>query len=106
MQPLENTLVSRLTPARWRHSAFGMKFILTFGVGALAVKGVQTIERLYGMVWIYPALGCVSVALVITIGVLIFRIGLAFGFKSAEHPTIKMFPDTIQGLPAGLPSFL
>ena len=76
MQPLENTLVSRLTPARWRHSAFGMKFILTFGVGALAVKGVQTIERLYGMVWIYPALGCVSVALVITIGVLIFRIGL------------------------------
>ena len=76
MQPLENTLVSQLTPARWRHSAFGMKFILTFGVGAVAVKGVQAIESLYGMIWVYPALGCVSVALVITIGVLIFRIGL------------------------------
>lgn len=74
MQPIENTLVSRLTPARWRHSAFGMKFVLTFGMGALAVKGVQAVERGYAITWVYPALGCVSVLLVITIGVLIVTI--------------------------------
>jgi MFS family permease len=74
MQPIENTLVSRLTPPRWRHSAFGMKFILTFGVGALAVKGVQAIESGLGLTWVYPALGCVSIVLVMTIGVLIARL--------------------------------
>ncbi len=73
MQPIENTLVSRLTPARWRHSAFGMKFVLTFGMGALAVKGVQVIEKTAGILWVYPSLGCVSIALVISIGLLIIR---------------------------------
>ena len=73
MQPLENTLVSRLTPPRWHHSAFGMKFVLTFGMGAMAVKGVQAIESGYGIQWVYPALGCVSIVLVMTIGLLIVR---------------------------------
>jgi hypothetical protein len=50
-----------------------MKFVLTFGMGAMAVKGVQAIERGYAITWVYPALGCVSILLVITIGVLIVR---------------------------------
>ncbi len=74
MQPIENTLVSRLTPAHLRHSAFGMKFVLTFGLGALAVKGVQAIERNFNITWVYPALGCVSIVLVISIVVLILRL--------------------------------
>lgn len=73
MQPIENTLVSRLTPSRWRHSAFGMKFVLTFGMGALAIKGVEAIEKGYGITLVYPALGCVSIVLVCTIGLLIWR---------------------------------
>ncbi len=73
MQPIENTLVSLLTPPKWRHAAFGMKFVLTFGVGALAVKGVQGIEKMAGIQWVFPALGCVSVLLVITILFLIMR---------------------------------
>ena len=40
MQPIENTLVARFTPQRFHHSAYGTKFVLTFGVGALAVKMV------------------------------------------------------------------
>jgi MFS family permease len=74
MQPIENTLVSLLTPARWRHAAFGMKFVLTFGVGALAVKGVGAIERSAGIQWVYPALGCVSIALVLTIVALVLKL--------------------------------
>jgi MFS family permease len=74
MQPIENTLVSLLTPARWRHAAFGMKFVLTFGVGALAVKGVGAVEQTAGIQWVYPALGCVSIALVLTIALLIVKL--------------------------------
>lgn len=73
MQPIENTLVSHLTPSRWRHSAFGMKFVLTFGMGALAVKGVEAIEKTFGITTVYPSLGCVSIVLVFTIGMLIIR---------------------------------
>lgn len=75
MQPIENTLVSRLTPPHLRHSAFGMKFVLTFGMGSLAVKGVQAIERNFAITWVYPSLGCVSILLVISIGILILRMG-------------------------------
>jgi len=91
MQPIENTLVSRLTPPRWRHSAFGMKFILTFGVGALAVKGVQAVESGFGITWVYPALGCVSIVLVMTIGVLIVRMRPAR--KSAEARPAALASD-------------
>jgi MFS family permease len=73
MQPIENTLVSRLTPAKWQHSAFGMKFVLTFGVGALAVKGVEAVEKTAGIQWVYPWLGGVSILLVLSIVALIFR---------------------------------
>jgi MFS family permease len=74
MQPIENTLVSLLTPARWRHAAFGMKFVLTFGVGALAVKGVGAVEQTAGIQWVYPALGCVSIVLVLSIVALIIKL--------------------------------
>jgi MFS family permease len=49
MQPIENTLVARFVPRRLHHSAFGAKFIVTFGVGALAVKGVAAIETIYNI---------------------------------------------------------
>ena len=75
MQPVENTLVARLTPPRFHHSAYGAKFILTFGVGSLAVKMVGGLEHAYGITAVFPALGLVSVALVLTILVLISRTG-------------------------------
>jgi MFS family permease len=47
MQPIENTLIARFTPKRFHHSAYGTKFILTFGVGALAVKLVAATEQAF-----------------------------------------------------------
>lgn len=67
MQPIENTLVARYTPRRLRHSAFGMKFVLTFGVGSLAVMMVGAVEKGWGIDWVFPTLGMVSVGLVIAI---------------------------------------
>ncbi|MCI5124018.1 MAG: MFS transporter, partial [Candidatus Electrothrix sp. AR5] len=71
MQPLENTLVAKLTPVWMRSSAYGMKFILTFGVGALAVKLIKIVEQGWGLPFFFPVLGTISVLLVIMIGVLI-----------------------------------
>ncbi|MBW1797509.1 MAG: MFS transporter [Deltaproteobacteria bacterium] len=71
MQPIENTLVARFTPKRFHHSAFGTKFVLTFGVGALAVKMVGAIKMTWGIEAVFPALGMVSLALVGVIVLLI-----------------------------------
>jgi hypothetical protein len=53
MQPIENTLIARFVPRRFHHSAFGAKFVMTFGVGALAVKGVAAIETIYNIETIF-----------------------------------------------------
>lgn len=64
MQPVENTLVARLTPVRVHHSAYGIKFVLTFGMGALAVKMVGWIEQIWEIDAVFPALGLISLTLV------------------------------------------
>ncbi len=71
MQPIENTLVANFAPARLHHSAFGMKFILTFGVGAVAVKMVQWIDAGWGLRAVFPAMAGISVLLVFVILLLI-----------------------------------
>lgn len=63
-QPIENTLVASLAPRRLHHSAYGTKFILTFGVGALSVKAVGVIQAHHGIGACFVALGGVSVLLV------------------------------------------
>lgn len=71
MQPLENTLVARLTPAHFLSSAYGMKFILTFGVGALSVKMVAVVEETWGFAAVFQCLAGISTLLVLVIALLI-----------------------------------
>jgi len=73
MQPIENSLVARLTPKRFHHAAYGTKFILTFGVGAAAVRWLGFIEVELGLRAAFPSLGVVSLALIAAIAVLIRR---------------------------------
>jgi len=73
MQPIENSLVARLTPKRFHHAAYGTKFVLTFGVGAAAVQMLGFIEVEFGMGAAFPSLGIVSLALIAAIAVLIRR---------------------------------
>jgi MFS family permease len=72
-QASENTLVATLAPKGLHHSAFGMKFILTFGVGALAVKILGWIDSVWGSEATFIALGVNSALLVGTIVLLILR---------------------------------
>ncbi|HHB75210.1 MAG TPA: MFS transporter [Desulfobulbus sp.] len=74
MQPIENTLVARLTPPAMHSSAYGMKFVLTFGVGAVAVQIVRHVEQVWGIQYVFPALGLISILLVSVIGVLIYKV--------------------------------
>jgi len=75
MQPIENTLVSRYTPPKFRHSAYGLKFVLTFGVGAFAVKAVEYISVQYSVESVFVVLSVVSLMLVGTIILLIIKTG-------------------------------
>jgi MFS family permease len=73
MQPIENTLVARYTPKRLRHSAYGTKFVATFGIGALAVKMVQGIEATSGIESVFKMLSLVSLSIVIVILIIFYK---------------------------------
>jgi MFS family permease len=45
MQPIENSLIAKLTPPAWRGRAYALKFLLSFGVGALGA---------YVVGWVHP----------------------------------------------------
>lgn len=72
MQPIENTLVAYLTPDKLRHSGYGTKFILTFGVGAVAVHMVGWIKEAWSLSAVFVAMGGVSLGIVLFILLLIF----------------------------------
>ena len=71
MQPIENTLVANYAPKRLHHSAYGLKFILTFGVGSVAVIMIEHIEAAWSIEAAFVALAMISVVLVSVIVVLI-----------------------------------
>jgi MFS family permease len=73
MQPIENSLVAYLTPDRLRHSAYGTKFILTFGVGAVAVYVVGWINTQWSLSAVFVAMAVVSLFIVLDILLLISR---------------------------------
>jgi len=68
MQPIENSLFAQLTPDRWRSTGYGLKFILTFGVGSVGVWLVRAAEMRWGLAGVFPMLGVVVALLVCTIG--------------------------------------
>ena len=72
MQPIENTLVAYLTPDKLRHSGYGTKFILTFGVGAVAVHMVGRIKEAWSLSAVFVAMAGVSLGIVLFILLLIF----------------------------------
>jgi len=56
LQPVENSLVSKFVPKKWLSTAYGIKFTLTFGLGSIAVLQVATLERTWGLDWLYIVL--------------------------------------------------
>ena len=71
MQTFENTLVARFSPESFRHTAFGAKFVLTFGVGALGVTLVERIEAVAGIEKVFWSLAVLTILIVGVIFLLI-----------------------------------
>jgi len=69
--PAENSLVARYAPAQWRGLAFGLKFILAFGVSGL---GVLLEGKMYDYTgdfyWLFVVLACIA-AVAATAGTLL-----------------------------------
>ncbi|MFH1843983.1 MAG: MFS transporter [bacterium] len=72
MQPIENSLVAALTPPRLRSTGFGLKFILTFGVGALAVFLVGRWQTDGQLAAVFPWLALCVLLLIFCAGLLWF----------------------------------
>lgn len=71
--PTENALLVHYTPARWRATAFGAKFLLSLGVAALGVPLVAIVyDRSGDFIWLFAALGLLA-ALIVAGAVLLPR---------------------------------
>ena len=59
--PAENVLMARYSPAKWRATAFGMKFILGFGISGLGVPMVSLIHGATGgFFWLFVVLAAAA----------------------------------------------
>ena len=72
IQPIENSLVARLTPEKLRSTSYGIKFILTYGVGSLSVITAKYLIQHYGFVYVFWFQSAVIVLIVLTIAMLVF----------------------------------
>ena len=73
MQPIENSLVARFTPDRWRSTGFGLKFSVVFGIGALSVRGVETFSTHYSLASVFAAVAVVVSLLILMASWLAWR---------------------------------
>ncbi len=69
VQPIENSLLAYLTPARWRSMSYGIKFTITFGAGAFAVKIVGAVQQSFGIGSVIVLVAGFLVMVVLCIGV-------------------------------------
>jgi MFS family permease len=65
-QPIENTLVTHFTPEKLRDSAFGIKAILSFGVGSLSVYLVGWIKMGWSLPAVFVAASGISVLAILS----------------------------------------
>ncbi len=72
MQPIENSLVARYTPSRWRSTGYGIKFILVFGIGSLAVYLVGWIKEAWSLGAVYLFAGGLIALLLLSVALLIW----------------------------------
>jgi MFS family permease len=85
MQPIENSLFATLTPERWRSTAYGLKFVLTFGIGSTAVWMVRGVAASFDWSAVYWVLAGVSLALISSIG-LLFGLTRRRPVRNREEP--------------------
>jgi len=101
MQPIENSLFAGVTPDRWRSTAYGLKFVLTFGVGSSAVWMVHQVAGTSGWSAVYVVLIGVVLALLAAVGVLFAMTGRN-GIRN--HPVLPPGAGATPGLAQASPA--
>jgi predicted MFS family arabinose efflux permease len=86
MQPIENSLVARFTPDRWRCTGYGLKFSVVFGIGALSVRGVQQFLERGTLSGVFVAVGGIIALLVCVAAYLAWRTRAAPILNYAASP--------------------
>ncbi len=59
-QPMTNTLLSRLTPAKWQGTAFGVNFFLSFGLGSFGTSFAGYIGERFSLGASFQGLGAAA----------------------------------------------
>jgi len=49
MQPVENSLIAKLTPSKWRNTSYGIKFTLTFGISSAVIYPIGFFQSRYSL---------------------------------------------------------
>ena len=71
VQPVENHMISKLMPPRLVSSAYGVKFLFTFGVGSFAAGFAGYITDNYSIATLFPILGVIICISVLVVGILV-----------------------------------
>ncbi len=72
MQPIENSLIAYLTPAKLRSVSYGVKFTLNFGIGSFAVKLSGIVQEQSGMEGVILLVG--GFTSLVVLGIIVFLI--------------------------------
>jgi MFS family permease len=62
-QPLENIMIAESTPARWRSTIYGMKFILAFGLASSGAYLTGWVWDLYGLARVFDVFAMIAIAM-------------------------------------------
>jgi MFS family permease len=75
MQPVENSLIARFTPVRWRSTSYGIKFILTFGVSSSVIYPIGFFQTRFSPEAPFLLFFLVTILLVVNNGIIISLTG-------------------------------
>jgi MFS family permease len=87
MQPIENSLIAKLTPPAWRGRAYAAKFLLAFGVGSLGA---------YVVGWVHP-FGGLGASLMTATGLELVLVLAVGGIWALDRLTIRSPRASVSG---------
>ena len=71
-QPIENHIISAFTPPKFVSSGYGVKFVLTFGVGSFAAAFAGYIADHYDISYVFPVLGLFILLSAVVVSILVW----------------------------------
>ena len=81
IQPIENSLIAKLTPLKWRSTGYGLASALIFGVGSLAIYLIGWVKAMWHLGIVYIFSGVMTIIIVAGI-LLLMRMTRGATFKN------------------------